>query len=676
MLRAAKRDIRGYLKHVSELDEARATFERAVSFLRGGHAAMTEQIVRAALRDYPGEVNFLTLLGASLMRQGRLADAEFCLRQVVDGNPEHGKSHEQLAEVLLLLGRPGEAVELFRRAVELDPALDAALLKLGQTLLSLGREDEAQAAMESFVSQTPHRRKLKEAAELHRSGNHKEAEKIYRSILAEDPDNVSAIRMLALLAMKLEHYRDATVLLKQVVKLAPDFRVALLDLGHAQTELHELDEAVVTIKRAISLEPTNYGGYIALANALARSSRTAEAVAAYRKAAELRPELPGTYLGLGNVLKTLGDQHEAIEAYRKGISIQPGFAELYWSLSNLKTFRFAMSEIEAMKAQLAKPDLSDDATIHFCFALGKSSEDSGDYAEAFGYYERGNRLRRAKENYDAVHTEDIGERIREVFSKDFLARNEGKGYRGVRPIFIVGLPRSGSTLIEQILASHPEVEATHELPEGGRLIRFIDRNAVGRKQYPDAVRHFSADEFAALGGRYDHETRRYRSGASCFIDKMPNNFANLGLLSLILPDALFINAMRDPMDTCLSCYKQLFARGQSFTYDLEDLGYYYLEYRRMMDHWHFVMPGRIIDVQYEDVVKDLSGEVARLLDYCGIPWDDACLDFHNTKRAVRTASSEQVRQPIYTDAIGYWRKFGNKLSLLEEILEPVRDNRQ
>lgn len=632
---------------------------------------MTEQIARAALRDYPGEVNFLALLGASLTRQGRPGDAEEFLRQVVDADPDYAKGHEQLGEALLELGRPVDAIESFRRALELNPAFDAAQLKLGQTLLSLGREAEAKDVMESFVRQKPHRRLLAEAAELHRGGRYKEAEKIYRDILKQDPDNVSAMRLLALLAMKLEHYRDAVVLLKQVVRLAPDFRVALLDLGHAQTELHELEDAVETIQRAIALEPGSYGGYIALANALARSSRTSDAVAAYRKAIELRPEVAGTYLGLGNVLKTLGHQREAIDAYRKGISIQPAFAELYWSLSNLKTFRFDPAEIEAMKAELARPDLEDGATVHFCFALGKASEDAGDYDRAFEYYERGNMLRRKQESYDPVHTEVIGERIREVFTREFLEQAGGSGHGGVRPVFIVGLPRSGSTLIEQILASHTQVEATHELPEGGRLIKFIDRRSVGRTQYPEAVRQFSAEDFERLGKRYDDETRRYRSGAPYFIDKMPNNFANLGLLSLILPNAVFINAMRDPMDTCLSCYKQLFARGQSFTYDIEDLGYYYLEYRRMMDHWHAAMPGRILDVRYEDVVEDLDRQVRRLLDHCGLPWDDACLDFHNTKRAIRTASSEQVRQPLYADAVQHWQKFGKVLNPLQEILEPV-----
>ena len=345
---------------------------------------------------------------------------------------------------------------------------------------------------------------------------------------------------------------------------------------------------------------------------------------------------------------------------------------MYWSLSNLKTFRFSPGEIEAMEAELEKPDLGDDAALHFCFALGKAREDAGDYGRAFEYYQRGNTLRRAQENYDPVQTEVIGERIRAVFTREFLDQAGASGHDDLRPIFIVGMPRSGSTLIEQILASHAQVEATHELPEGGRLIRFIDRQRIGRAYYPEAVTHFAPGDFTMLGKRYDEETRRYRSGAPYFIDKIPNNFANLGLLSLILPNALFINTMRDPMDTCLSCYKQLFARGQSFTYDLDDLGSYYLEYRRMMEHWHAVMPGRILDVQYENVVDDLESQVRRLLDYCALPWDEACLSFHNTKRAVRTASSEQVRQPIYRDAVGHWKRYGNSLKLLEEILAPVR----
>ncbi|HEX2139666.1 MAG TPA: sulfotransferase [Woeseiaceae bacterium] len=324
-----------------------------------------------------------------------------------------------------------------------------------------------------------------------------------------------------------------------------------------------------------------------------------------------------------------------------------------------------------MQEQLARAEPEGAATVHLCFALGKACEDTGEYAEAFAYYDRGNRVRRRQEHYDPVQTEVLGERIRAVFTKDFIDAHDGCGHRDLQPIFIVGLPRSGSTLLEQILASHPLVEATHELPEGGRLIRYIDRRRVGRSHYPEGVAAFSESDFAELGKRYDDETARYRSGAPYFVDKMPNNFANLGLLALALPGARFVNARRDPMDTCLSCYKQLFARGQSFTYDLDELGCYYLEYRRMMDHWHEVMPGRILDVHYEDVVEHLEREVRRLLEYCGLSWDEACLRFYDTERAIRTASSEQVRLPIYRHAVGHWEHFGNALDPLREILAPV-----
>lgn len=656
---------------MSELEEARATFERAVEFLRSGNAPMTETISRAALADYPGEVNFLALLGAALLRQGRAAEAERQLRDVVAADPDYAKGHEQLGAALVALGRGEEAVECFRRALELNPAFDAAQVQLGRALLRLGREAEAKEVFETFIRQVPHRQRLAEAAELHRNGEYERAEKIYREILQEDPANVSALRLLAMIAMKAEHFRDAVVLLKQVVKTAPDYHGAWIELGHAQTELHELEEAVATLEHAIALDPAAHAGYIGLANALARSSRTEEAVRAYERAIERRPEIAGAWLGLGNVLKTLGRQQEAIAAYRKGLEKNPALAELYWSLSNLKTYRFEPGEVAAMEAELARAEPDGDAALHLCFALGKAAEDAADYQQAFAYYERGNRLRRRRERYDPVQTEVLGERIRAVFTRQFVDAHLGGGHRAAQPIFIVGLPRTGSTLLEQILATHPQVEATHELPEGGRLIRYVDRRRLGRARYPEAVASFTGADFAELGQRYDDETRRYRRGAPFFVDKMPNNFANLGLLALALPRARFVNAERHPMDTCFSCYKQLFARGQSFTYELDELGNYYLEYRRMMEHWHAVLPGRILDVRYEDVVRDLEGQVRRLLEFCGLRWHEGCLRFHDTERAIRTASSEQVRLPIYASGVGHWEKFGTLLDPLREILAPV-----
>ena len=654
-----------------QIDAAKVSFEHALKLLRSGDAAAAERASRAALAQYPDDANFLVVLGAALNRQNRAAEAEAVLRKAIDADPGYAKAHEALAHALLAQKRPADAVPVLRQAVSLNPALKSAQVTLSQALLAAGQEQEAKGAFDELLQSHPQLQRLAKAAEHHRAGQFEEAEAIYRELLRQDPDDVTVSRLFGVLALDAGNYRNAAVLLRQAVKLAPGFRAAWIDLCRAQTELHELDDAIASAERAIQLEPGRAGGYIALGNALARTNRTDDAIAAYRRASEIRPNNAEIALGLGNVLKTIGRQQDAITAYRDGIRLKPDFAELYWSLSNLKTFRFEPGEVRAMEQALESGVLPDNAIVHFCFALGKACEDNGDHARAFAFFERGNNLRRIQEHYDPVNTEQMGERIRKVFSPTLIRESEGAGFADVAPIFIIGLPRSGSTLIEQILASHSQVEATHELPEGGRLVRFIDRQRIGGKTYPEAVPGFSRQALTEIGQRYDRETRRYRVGKPRFIDKMPNNFAMVGLLQLAMPSARFINARRDPRDTCLSCYKQLFARGQSFTYDLMELGDYYLEYQRMLDHWHQVLPGRVLDVQYEAVVADLEGQTRRILEFCGLPWEDACLRFFATERAVRTASSEQVRRPIYGDAVGVWRHYEAQLAPLLDVLAPV-----
>jgi hypothetical protein len=324
-----------------------------------------------------------------------------------------------------------------------------------------------------------------------------------------------------------------------------------------------------------------------------------------------------------------------------------------------------------MERELMSPTLADEVSVQFSFALAKAREDAGNHVKAFELYARGNHTRRRLENYDPVQTEVVNERIIEVFDAGFLAKHAGRGHPDPAPIFIVGLPRSGSTLIEQILASHSRVDATHELPEAGRLIQQINRNRKDRVTYPEAVRDFDDAAWAAQGRSYIEETRKYRGIALHFVDKMPNNFASIGFLSLALPNAKFINTRRDPLDTCWSCYKQLFARGQPFTYDLVELGEYYLQYDRMMAHWNAVLPGRVLDVRYESVVAEQEAQTRRLLEFCGLPWEDACLRYYETERAIRTASSEQVRRPIYASAVGAWRPYERELAPLIEVLKPL-----
>jgi len=660
---------------INSIDLARAAFERAVSFLRAGDGVMAEQLCRDALASFPDEPNLLSVLGAALNTQGRGHEAEPLLRRALAEEPGYAKGHEELGRSLLQLGRVDEAIERLRRALELDPKLQSAQLTLVRALQQSGRSDQADELMQAFLRADPARELLAQAAEHHRARRFDQAEAIYREILRRNPRHVEALRLLALVAMNAEHYGQAEQLLKRAVEVAPDFLAAWIDLSRAQLERLDLPAALASIEHAARLNPRSASVCVNLANVQARSGRHDDAIETYRKAIELSPDMPAGHVGLGNTLKTLGRQAEAIEAYRRATVSHPQMSEAWWSLSNLKTFRFTDDEIATMQRQLELSEIPDEARVQFCFALAKAHEDAGAYARAFELYTRGNGLRRAQESYDPVETEAINERIGEVFSAGFLAQQAGQGHADPAPIFVVGLPRSGSTLVEQILSSHSMVDATHELPEVGRLISKLNRERRDRVAYPDALRDFTGEQWAALGRAYIEQTRQYRGGALHFIDKNPNNFASIGLLSLALPKAKFINTRRHPLDTCWSCFKQLFARGQPFTYDLFDLGEYYLQYDRLMAHWHAVLPGRVLDVQYEAVVADQEGQTRRLLEFCELPWEDACLRYYETRRPIRTASSEQVRRPIYTDSIGVWRHYEPELAPLIDILAPLLDAR-
>jgi len=650
---------------------ARAAFERALTFLRAGDAGMAEQLCRDALAEDPGEPNLSSLLGAALNRQNRGREAEPLLRHALAAEPGYAKGHEELGRSLLQQGRVEDAIAALKRALEIDPKLQSAQLALVNVLGESGRADEADQLMKAFLRADPFREWLAKAAELHRIGKLEDAEGVYRQILQRDPKNVEALRLLALIAMQFEHYGQAEQFLKRAVDVAPDFLAAWVDLSRAQLERLDLEAARASIERAAALNPGSANVQVHVANVQARSGQHAEAAETYRRAASLNPGMPAPWIGLGNTLKTIGRQAEAIEAYRHAAALRPQNSESWWSLSNLKTFRFEDADVEVMQRQLAEERLTEEARAQFSFALAKAHEDRGEYARAFELYAEGNRLRRRLEHYDPVQTEVINERIRAVFHDAFLARHAASGHPDPAPIFIVGLPRSGSTLIEQILASHSQVDATHELPEVGRLVQRINRGRTDRIAYPEAARELAGNQWAALGRAYIDDTRKYRRGAPRFTDKMPNNFPSIGLLALALPNARFINARRHPLDTCLSCYRQLFARGQPFTYDLTELGEYYLEYEKMMAHWHAALPGRILDVQYEEMVADQDAQTRRLLEFCELPFEDACLRYWETGRAIRTASSEQVRQPIYDSSVNFWRNYERELAPLVEILRPV-----
>jgi tetratricopeptide (TPR) repeat protein len=379
-------------------------------------------------------------------------------------------------------------------------------------------------------------------------------------------------------------------------------------------------------------------------------------------------------MGLGHVLKAVGDYDGAVASYNACIREVPENGETYWSLANLKRYRFDDAMVAEMERRVAAGGADAQSEVNFLFALGKAYEDRGDFDGAWHFYRTGNEKQRAEVSYDPVQTEAMNDRLVSVYTADFLSSRAGKGHPDPSPIFILGLPRSGSTLLEQILATHSQVEGTSELPYIGRAASSLNRNREEGLNYPEAMRELSPEHLRALGNDYLASALAHRrKGTPRFIDKMPNNFPNAGFIATILPNARIIDARRHPLDACLSCYRQLFAKGQAFTYDLTEIGEYYLQYQRLMDHWATVMPGRVLTVQYEEVVTDFEAQVRRLLEFCGLDWEEACLRFYESERPVRTPSSEQVRQPIYDRAVGHWLNYERYLGELVEVIEPIRD---
>jgi len=543
------------------------------------------------------------------------------------------------------------------------------------SLAAVGRGWEADEAFKAFFEKDPDTAAVAVGADHLRAGREADAIKSFRQALKDNPDNVDAMRFLAAVFLKQKRrLRDAEALLQRATQIAPDFAAAWLDLGHAYKKRVKRMEAIEAFTRATELEPGNGIAWEKLASITAGAGYPEQAAEAFQKAIALSPKAAGFHMGYGHVLKMLGDRPASLCAYREAIRLRPEFGEVYWSMANIKIFKFEDAEVEAMEDQLENAELQEATNVHFRFALGKAYEDRKDYDKAWAYYHSGNGRQRPLENYDPAANSVEKEAIRSYFTRDMLEKAEGNGYADEGPIFIVGLGRSGSTLIEQILASHSQVEGTEELSVLGNLSDTIARFRPDKKKFPEILDTMRPLDWRALGLEYLDGAKRYRmTDKPIFTDKLPNNFPFVGLLHLMLPNAKIINARRHPLDTCLGNYKQLFGHGQSFTYDIFELADYYKEYCLTMDHWNEVLPGKVLDVHYEETVTDLEGQVARILEHCGLPFEEKCVRFHETERAVKTASSEQVRQPIYKGAMGKWRKYESHLGDWLEDLGPIID---
>ena len=654
------------------LEASRATFEEAIRLLGDGQTQRALETCQRALQRSPDDVNILGLTGAIHVRLRQPREAEKLLRRTIELAPTFAKPHEDLGMLLVSQHRAEEAIPLLEKSVRLDAEMESAWFHLGKALASCGRGSEADAAYEKAFELAPERHELARAAKAHGEGRLEEAEGICRRILQRERNNVDAMRLLALIAAGAGKFEDAEMLLERVTTLAPDYNLALLDLGNLYKEQDRWTEAIGCFEKVIENTPENAQAHFLLAGVLSQAALNQRAVEAQQRCLELKPNHAGALLGLGHALKTVGRQQEAIDAYRRCIEQRPDNGEIYWSLANLKTYTFSDTELAQMQERLAGGGLEPQSEVNFHFALGKAFEDSRDYPRAWEHYQLGNEKQRQLVNYDPVRTEVLNDAIIEVFSREFLGAKPAAGNPDSSPIFILGMPRSGSTLTEQIIASHSRVEGTSELPYIGRLSAGLNRNRVGGVNYPEAVRELPDAHFQRMGEDYLGWARMHRvEGKPCFIDKMPNNFPSVGLIHLVLPNAKIIDARRNPMDACVGNLKQLYAKGQNFTYDIADIGEYCLEYHRLMDHWDAVLPGKVLRVQYEDTVLDLENQVRRILEFCELPWEDACLNFHQTDRPVRTASSEQVRQPIYSGAINSWRRYEAELEELQDILQAI-----
>ncbi len=655
----------------------------AARALLGAEPALAAAKARQVLTAAPGRLDARLLLGAALRRAGDPTAAVKVLRPLVQANPGVWGLQFELGAALAALGETAAAIAALKRATELNPKSSLAWHALGDQLAIAGDSQAAEAAHALELSGSVNDSLLQAGLRALLDGDLAQADPLLHDRFGLHPTDVVAVRLLADAAMRMGIFSAAEALLRPVLDAAPNFMPARQAYAVVLLIRNEPQAALVHLDRLIEQAPRT-----ALFLSLRGSARLQ--VGDYDGALEdLTTSLdkdvdqPRAWLSYGHVLRTIGRRTHCIEAYRQSLKLQPTLGEAYWSLANLKVVRFDAADLAAMEAALAQSDLGDDDRAHIHLSLAKALEDERQFETAFGHYAQGNALRRSMSRYDWKANRDYVRRNVETFTQSFFRARAGGGDPSPDPIFVVGLPRSGSTLVEQILSSHPLVEGVSELPDliaiatrvsarpapGGLNAQQPSRVADGEPpgaHYPAMLASLSADALAELGREYIERTRVHRKlDRPFFIDKLPSNFMQLGLLHLILPNAKIIDARRNPMACCFSGFKQNFARGADYSYDLTDLGRYYVDYLDLMAHFDQVLPGRVHRVQYEALIADPEGEVRRLLTYCGLQFEPACLRFHETERPVRTASSEQVRQPLFTEGLDHWKNF-------EPWLEPLK----
>ena len=638
-----------------------------------GRYAEVLQVADAYLNAHRGHRDLLYLVAVAQRMLQRFPEALGTLATLQSFHPRYSRLFQERGHCHVAQRDAPKALEAFEWAIRYNPALPASWQALEKLYRIVGRATDAANAASHVAKLGTLPQAVIAARAMVADGDFQDAERTIRAHLAEHPDDVEALRVLAMIARHFEYNTDAEVLLDKLLTKAPDYNSARYDLVLTLVDLHKHQRARAEAERLMAAEPANPGVRVTHAGIVMALGDVPGAIERYRALLQQMPRDSELHQSLGHAHKTNGETAEAIASYRQAIEFRPDFGEAYWSLANMKTYRFTEAELERMRHYEAQPQLQHADRYHLCFALGKALEDRGEHGESFTYYARGNALKKENGVYRPAAQERAVRRQMDICTPEFFAARRGWGCPDPSPIFVLGLPRAGSTLLEQILASHSQVEGTMELANIPRLVGSLGSgDQFGDTHYPGVLPDLTADQCRAFGEAYIRDTQAYRSaGKPHFIDKMPNNFRNIALIQLILPNARIIDARRDAMDCCFSNFKQLYANGHPFAYDLEDVGRYYRTYVELMGHLDHALPGRVLRVQHEDVLADLEGSVRRLLEHCGLPFEDACVEFHRTERRVHTASAEQVRRPINRDGVDQWRPYEPWLAPLKEALGPL-----
>ncbi len=624
----------------------------------------------ARLAQLPENRDLLLIAATSLRHLRRAPEALARLERLEQLQPAFSRLHQERGLCHVQRKDAPRAIEALLRAVNINPALPASWSMLEKLYGLVGEAANAATAADHVATLKRLPPDVVTATSLFVDGDLGPAEQVIRAFLLREGDEPEAMRLLARIALAHDVLDEAEILLGAVLAVAPGYTAARHDYAQTLVKRQKYAEASEQIEQLLAAEPANPDYRTLQATAAVGLGQNQRAIEIYRGMRADWPQSWDAPLWMGHALKTIGRLDEAVECYRAAALARPDFGDAYWSLANLKLYRFSDHEIAAMRAEEAEPTTALQDCYHLCFALGKALEDRGETAQSWLYYERGNALKHSETRYAPEAFETNTRRQKTVCTRAFFEARPGWGAPARDPIFVLGLPRSGSTLIEQILASHSEVEGTQELANIQRAVIDIQGPDPDddNPRYPAVMVDMGADDFRALGERYLAETAVYRSDRPFFVDKMPNNFRHLGLIHLMLPTARIIDARREPMACCFSNLKQLFAQGQEFTYSAGDIARYYRTYLDLMDHWDAALPGRVLRVHHEDVVDDLEGSVRRMLDHCGLAFEPACIDFHKTQRSVRTPSSEQVRQPIFRDGLDQWKAYEPWLAPLKAAL--------